>query len=197
MASGIRPHNNVVDITNYVLMEYGQPLHAFDYDRLGTGEIAVRLAEEGEKITTLDDSERTLKAHQLVITNGKEPVAIAGVMGGANTEVHDGTTTVVIESAYFASASIRQTSKEHALRSDASTRFEKGVDPERVIAAAERAAQLISELAGGDVLAGSVIFDELDKTPVRITVSPDYINNRLGMKISLEEMLSILDTVEN
>ena len=107
MASGIRPHNNVVDITNYVLMEYGQPLHAFDYDRLGTGEIAVRLAEEGEKITTLDDAERTLKAHQLVITNGKEPVAIAGVMGGANSEVHDGTTTVVIESAYFAPASIR------------------------------------------------------------------------------------------
>ena len=102
MAAGVRPHNNVVDITNFVLMEYGQPLHAFDYDRLGTGEIAVRLAEQGEKITTLDDAERTLEAHQLVITNGKEPVAIAGVMGGLNTEVHDGTTTVVIESAYFA-----------------------------------------------------------------------------------------------
>ena len=192
MAAGIRPHNNVVDITNYVLMEYGQPLHAFDYDRLETGEIAVRLAEEGEKITTLDDSERILKADQLVITNGQEPVAIAGVMGGLNSEVHDGTTTVVIESAYFAPASIRQTSKEHGLRSDASTRFEKGVDPERVIAAAERAAQLMSELAGGDVLSGSVIIDELDKTPARITISPDYINNRLGMKISLEEMLSIL-----
>lgn len=192
MAAGVRPHNNVVDVTNFVLMEYGQPLHAFDYDRLETGEIAVRLAEEGEKITTLDDTERTLKAHQLVITNGKEPVALAGVMGGLNSEVHDGTTTVVIESAYFAGASIRQTSKEHALRSDASTRFEKGVDPERVHAAAERAAQLISELAGGEVLAGTVVIDELDKTPVRITISPDYINNRLGMKISLEEMLSIL-----
>ena len=146
MAAGVRPHNNVVDITNYVLMEYGQPLHAFDYDRLGTGEIAVRLAEEGEKITTLDDAERTLHAHQLVITNGKEPVAIAGVMGGANSEVHDGTTTVVIESAYFAPSSVRRTSKDIGLRSDASTRFEKGVDPERVIAAAERAAQLMSEL---------------------------------------------------
>ena len=161
-----------------------------------TGEIVVRLAEEGEKITTLDDTERTLKSHQLVITNGKEPVAIAGVMGGANSEVHDGTTTVVIESAYFAPSSVRRTSKEHGLHSDASTRFEKGVDPERVVAAAERAAQLMAELAGGEVLAGSVIIDELDKTPVQITISPDYINNRLGMKISLEDMLSILERLK-
>ncbi|MCG7335442.1 phenylalanine--tRNA ligase subunit beta [Sporosarcina sp. ACRSM] len=196
MAAGVRPHNNVVDITNFVLMEYGQPLHAFDYDRLETGEIAVRLAEEGEKITTLDETERTLKSHNLVITNGHEPVAVAGVMGGLNSEVHDGTTTVVIESAYFAPASVRQTSKEIGLRSDASTRFEKGVDPNRVIAAAERAAQLMAEIAGGEVLAGSVIVDELDKAPARITVSPDYINNRLGMKISLEEMLSILDRLQ-
>jgi len=196
MASGIRPHNNVVDITNLVLLEYGQPLHAFDYDRLGTGEIIVRLAEEGEKITTLDDTERVLKAHQLVITNGKEPVALAGVMGGLNSEVHDGTTTVVIESAYFAPASIRRSSKEHGLHSDASTRFEKGVDPERVLPAAERAAQLMAELAGGDILQGSVVIDELDKTPIRITMSPDYINNRLGMKISLEEMLSILERLK-
>ncbi len=196
IASGIRPHNNVVDITNFVLMEYGQPLHAFDYDRLGSGEIVVRLAEEGEKITTLDDAERTLKAHQLVITNGKEPVAIAGVMGGLNSEVHEGTTTVVIESAYFAPATVRRTSKEHGLHSDASTRFEKGVDPERVIAAAERAAQLLTEHASGEVLEGSVIFDELDKTPVQIMISPDYINKRLGMKISLEEMLSILERLK-
>lgn len=196
MASGIRPHNNVVDITNFVLMEYGQPLHAFDYDRLETGEIVVRLAEEDEKITTLDDTERTLKSHHLVVTNGTEPVAIAGVMGGLNSEVHDGTTTVVIESAYFAPATVRKTSKEHGLHSDASTRFEKGVDPERVILAVERAAQLMAELAGGEVLKGSVIFDELDKTPIQITISPDYINNRLGMKISLEEMLSILERLK-
>ncbi|MEK3933962.1 phenylalanine--tRNA ligase subunit beta [Sporosarcina sp. FSL W7-1349] len=196
MATGVRPHNNVVDITNLVLMEYGQPLHAFDYDRLGTGEIVVRLAEEDEKITTLDDAERTLNSHNLVITNGKEPVALAGVMGGANSEVHDGTTTVVIESAYFAPASVRHTSKEVGLRSDASARFEKGVDPNRVAAAAERAAQLMAELAGGEVLAGSVVFDKLDKTAAQITVSPDYINNRLGMKISLEEMLSILERLQ-
>ncbi|WP_339250879.1 phenylalanine--tRNA ligase subunit beta [Sporosarcina sp. FSL W8-0480] len=193
MAAGVRPHNNVVDITNYVLMEYGQPLHAFDYDRLETGEIVVRHAKEEELITTLDDAERKLNTHNLVITNGNEPVAIAGVMGGANSEVHDGTTTVVIESAYFAPSSVRRTSKEVGLRSDASTRFEKGVDPNRVQEAAERAAQLMAELAGGEVLAGSVIFDELDKTPERITISPDYINNRLGMKISMDDMLSILE----
>lgn len=196
MAAGVRPHNNVVDITNYVLMEYGQPLHAFDYDRIGTGEIVVRHAEEGEKITTLDDTERTLKAHNLVITNGKEPIALAGVMGGANSEVHDGTTTVVIESAYFAPSSVRTTSKEVGLRSDASTRFEKGVDPNRVADAAERAAQMMAEIAGGEVLSGSVIFDQLDKTAERITISPDYINSRLGMKISMDEMLSILERLQ-
>lgn len=196
MAAGVRPHNNVVDVTNYVLMEYGQPLHAFDYDRLQTGEIVVRTAKDGEKITTLDDQERELKSHQLVITNGQEPVAIAGVMGGLNSEVHEGTTTVVIESAYFKPASVRQTSKDHNLRSDASSRFEKGVDPNRVEAAAERAAQLIAELAGGEVLQGSVKVDELDKTQKEVVVSPDFINNRLGMKISLEEMKTILERLK-
>lgn len=192
MAAGVRPHNNVVDVTNYVLLEYGQPLHAFDYDRLQTGEIVVRMANEDEKITTLDEAERTLKENQLVITNGAEPVAIAGVMGGANSEVHDGTTTVVLESAYFDPSSVRRTAREHGLHSDASTRFEKGVDPNRVKAAIERATALIAELAEADVLEGSVEIDTLDKTPVRISVSPDYINSRLGMKISLDEMLTIL-----
>ena len=115
MAAGIRPHNNVVDITNYILLEYGQPLHAFDYDRLGSKEIVVRHATEGEKIVTLDDQERTLKGNQLVITNGKEPVAIAGVMGGANSEVKDDTITVLIESAYFKGLTVRQASKDHGL----------------------------------------------------------------------------------
>ncbi|WP_332649897.1 phenylalanine--tRNA ligase subunit beta [Lysinibacillus sp. 54212] len=193
MAAGVRPHNNVVDITNYILMEYGQPLHAFDYDKLETGEIVTRFATEGEKITTLDDVERTLASHNFVITNGKEPVAVAGVMGGANSEVSDATTTVVIESAYFAGGSVRRTSKDLGLRSDSSARFEKGVDPNRVLPATERAAQLLSELAGGEVLEGTVLVDELDKTPARVVVSPDFINGRLGMKISLEEMLSILE----
>ncbi|MEY9975150.1 phenylalanine--tRNA ligase subunit beta [Lysinibacillus sp. RC79] len=196
MAAGVRPHNNVVDVTNYILMEYGQPLHAFDYDSLATGEIVVRKATEGEKITTLDDQERTLKATDLVITNGKEPVAIAGVMGGANSEVNDSTTTVVIESAYFDGLTVRQTSRHLGLRSDASARFEKGVDPNRVLPAAERAAALLAELAGGEVLEGTCIVDELDKSPARVVVSPDFINERLGMKISLEEMLSILERLK-
>ena len=192
MAAGVRPHNNVVDITNYVLMEYGQPLHAFDFDKLATGEIVVRYAQEGEKMTTLDDQERTLKTNNLVITNGQTAQAIAGVMGGAESEVSAETTTVVIESAYFNPLSVRQTSKEVGLRSDSSARFEKGVDPNRVLAAAERAAQLLAELAGGEVLDGTVLVDELDKAPARVVVSPDFINGRLGMKISLEEMLDIL-----
>ncbi|CAM5201784.1 Phenylalanine--tRNA ligase beta subunit OS=Ureibacillus acetophenoni OX=614649 GN=pheT PE=3 SV=1 [Ureibacillus acetophenoni] len=196
MAAGIRPHNNVVDITNYILMEYGQPLHAFDYDSLKSKEIVVRLAKEGEKIVTLDNQERTLNSHNLVITNGVEPVAVAGVMGGANSEVTSETTTVVIEAAYFDGFSVRRTSKELGLRSDSSARFEKGVDPNRVLLAAERAAQLLSELAGGEVLEGTVLVDQLDKTPTRVVVSPDFINTRLGMKISLEEMLSILHRLQ-
>lgn len=196
MAAGVRPHNNVVDVTNYILMEYGQPLHAFDYEKLKTGEIVVRLANESEKITTLDDQERTLKASDLVITNGEEPVAIAGVMGGANSEVSAETTTVVIESAYFTGSFVRQTSRDLGLRSDASARFEKGVDPNRVVLAAERAAQLLAELANGEVLEGSVIVDELDKAPARVVVSPDFINARLGMKIAVEEMLAILERLQ-
>ncbi|WP_010303698.1 phenylalanine--tRNA ligase subunit beta [Kurthia senegalensis] len=192
MMSGIRPLNNVVDITNYILLEYGQPLHAFDYDKLATGEIVVRLAKEGEKITTLDEKERTLKASNLVITNGKDPVAVAGVMGGYDSEVTAETTTVVIESAYFDGLSVRYTSKDLGLRSEASARYEKGIDPNRVMPAAERAAQLMAELAGGDVLEGIVTVDELDKEPARVVVSPDFINNRLGMKISLNEMVTIL-----
>lgn len=196
MAVGVRPHNNVVDVTNYVLMEYGQPLHAFDYDRLETKKIVVRMASEGEKITTLDDQERTLAETDLVITNGEVPVAVAGVMGGANSEVSDETTTIVLESAYFTGSFVRQTSKKLGLRSDASARFEKGVDPNRVEAAAERAAQLLAELSGGTVLTGSVVVDELDKTPKKVIVSPDFINERLGMKISLDEMQHILTRLQ-
>src|SRR5699024_4889904 len=123
LASGIRSINNVVDITNYVLLEYGQPLHAFDYDLLQSNEIVVRRAEDGEKMVTLDDVTRTLSSNNLLITNGKKPVALAGVMGGAETEVHDETKTILLEAAYFDGQNVRQTVKETGLRSEASTRY--------------------------------------------------------------------------
>lgn len=185
MNAGVRPHNNVVDITNYVLMEYGQPLHAFDLDRVGTGEIVVRRAEEGETFVTLDDAERTLSADQLVITNGKEPIALAGVMGGANSEVHAGTVNVLIESAYFDGQIVRAASKAHGLRSEASARFEKGVDPARVQAACDRAAQLMAELAGGTVLAGSVVAGEYAPEPKKVSITLDRLNTRLGTDLQM------------
>lgn len=203
MSAGIRPHNNVVDITNYILLEYGQPLHAFDYDKFGSKEVVVRYAREGEKIKTLDDVERTLTTDQLVITNGKEPVALAGVMGGANTEVSEETTTILLESAYFNSFSVRATSKYHGLRSESSVRFERGVDPERVRLASDRAAELIQKLAGGEVLEGTVEADYLSIEPKVITITLEKINRVLGTDIQTEEVCEIFDrlqfthTVEN
>ncbi|WP_053218968.1 phenylalanine--tRNA ligase subunit beta [Virgibacillus senegalensis] len=192
IAAGIRPINNVVDITNYVLLEYGQPLHAFDYDRFGSKEIVVRRASDKETITTLDDQERELSTNHLVITNGEEPTAIAGVMGGANSEVSNETTTVLLEAAYFAPAAVRQSSKDHGLRSESSTRFEKGVDPERVKRAGLRACQLLSEYAEGTVLQGPVEFDQLDLSEASVEVSTDKVNERLGTEISTEEIADIL-----
>ena len=191
MAAGIRPHNNVVDITNYVLLEYGQPLHAFDYDKLGSKKIVVRNANEGETIVTLDEAERTLKGHNLVITNGTEPVALAGVMGGANSEVSEETTTVLLESAYFAASSVRKTSKELGLRSEASARYEKGVDPNRVRAAAERAAALMAEYAGGTVLEGTVEVDTLTVEPAVVSITLEKINTLLGTALTMAEVEAI------
>ncbi|MCX8003240.1 MAG: phenylalanine--tRNA ligase subunit beta, partial [Anoxybacillus mongoliensis] len=176
MAAGIRPHNNVVDITNYILLEYGQPLHAFDYDRLGSKEIVVRRAKAGETIVTLDDVERTLTEDHLVITNGKEPVALAGVMGGANSEVCDETVNVFIEAAYFNGATIRQVVKDHGLRSESSTRFEKGIDPARTKEALDRAAALMAEYAGGEIVGGVVEVNTLTKKEVVVTITLDRIN---------------------
>ena len=184
MNAGIRPHNNVVDITNYILLEYGQPLHAFDYDRLGSKELVIRRANDAEKIKTLDDTERTLSSDHLVITNGKEPVAMAGVMGGANSEVIDDTTTVIIEAAYFNGAIVRKGSKDHGLRSESSSRFEKGVDPERVRIAGERAAELMAKYAGGTILEGSVEFNDLRIEPAVISITLDKINTAIGTNIS-------------
>ncbi|MRH42914.1 phenylalanine--tRNA ligase subunit beta [Aquibacillus halophilus] len=192
MAAGIRPINNVVDITNYVLLEYGQPLHAFDFDQFGSKEIVVRRAHDGEKMITLDDEERTLKSDHLVITNGQQPTALAGVMGGANSEVSDQTTTVLLEAAYFAPSAVRTSSKDHGLRSESSTRFEKGVDPNRVKRAGLRAAQLLTKYANGTLLSGIVEFDQLDKSEVEVNIQTNKINNRLGTEISKETIADIL-----
>ncbi|WP_243354454.1 phenylalanine--tRNA ligase subunit beta [Bacillus litorisediminis] len=196
MAAGIRPHNNIVDITNYILLEYGTPLHAFDYDRFGSKEIVVRRAKQDEKIVTLDDAERTLTTDHLVITNGNEPVAVAGVMGGANSEVRSDTTTVILEAALFNPQTVRKGSKDLGLRSEASSRFEKGIDPERVRLAAERAAALMAELGGGEVVAGSVEVNTLKAEPKVIEVPYEKVNRVLGTDLSKEEMSRLLDRLK-
>jgi phenylalanyl-tRNA synthetase beta chain len=196
MAAGIRPHNNVVDITNYILLEYGQPLHAFDYDRLGSKEIVVRRAKDGEAIQTLDEAKRTLSADHLVITNGQEPVAIAGVMGGANSEVTSDTTTVLLESAYFNGSAVRKASKDHGLRSEASARFEKGVDPNRVRAAGDRAASLMAQFANGEVLEGTSEVDIITVEPAVISITLEKINRVLGTNLSVAEVSSIFDRLQ-
>ncbi|MBO0992257.1 phenylalanine--tRNA ligase subunit beta [Bacillus sp. SD088] len=196
MSAGIRPHNNVVDITNYILLEYGQPLHAFDYDKLGSKEVVVRFAQEGEKLVTLDGVERTLTSEQMVITNGSVPIALAGVMGGEDSEVSNETTTVLLESAYFTGAPVRATSKHHGLRSEASTRYEKGVDPTRVRPAAERAAKLMAELAGGDVLEGRMEDDHLTIKPVTLAITLEKINRVLGTEITESEVISIFKRLQ-
>ncbi len=195
-AAGIRPINNVVDITNYVLLEYGQPLHAFDYDRFGSKEIVTRKAEDGETIVTLDDQERTLTTDHLVITNGTKPQAIAGVMGGAESEVTESTTTIMLEAAYFDPAVVRKSSKDHGLRSESSTRFEKGVDTNRVERAGKRACELLEKYAGATVLSGVVSFDQLDRTEQEISVHSQRINERLGTDISNQEIADILKRLQ-
>ncbi|WP_353854997.1 phenylalanine--tRNA ligase subunit beta [Bacillus sp. Bos-x628] len=193
MNAGIRPINNVVDITNFVLLEYGQPLHAFDYDRFDSKKVVVRKAAEGEVIQTLDAQERTLSSEHLVITNGSKAHAVAGVMGGFESEVHDETTTILLEAAYFNGQTVRQASRDLGLRSESSTRFEKGLDPQRVKPAAERAAQLISVYAGGEVLSGTVEENHIEPKMNVIHVSTERVNKVLGMNISKEEMIHIFN----
>jgi phenylalanyl-tRNA synthetase beta chain len=193
MAAGIRPINNVVDITNYVLLEYGQPLHAFDFELLDSDKIVVRRAHEGEKIVTLDEQERVLTDENLVITNGKEPVALAGVMGGFDTEVNDKTTAVLLEAASFAPSTVRKTVKQTGLRSESSTRFEKGIDPNRIKKAGLRACQLFQKYANGKVYANAAEFDELDRSEKVVKMNTEEINRRLGTKISTEEIVQILN----
>ncbi|GGE51709.1 phenylalanine--tRNA ligase beta subunit [Pullulanibacillus camelliae] len=191
IAAGVRPISNIVDIANFVMLEYGQPLHTFDYDTFASDKVVVRHAENGEKLTTLDDAERTLTAEDLVITNGKAPVAVAGVMGGADSEVTDKTTTILLEAAIFDGASIRQTSSRLGLRTDASSRYEKGIDRNRVAGAADRAAELISELAGGQVLKGFTHVGEPEVPDRVITMPWQKINAVLGTTFSSDEILSV------
>ncbi|QQD81003.1 phenylalanine--tRNA ligase subunit beta [Bacillus siamensis] len=191
MNAGIRPHNNVVDITNFVLLEYGQPLHAFDYDRFGSKEVVVRKAAENETIVTLDEQERKLSSSHLVITNGEKAQAVAGVMGGAESEVREDTTAILLEAAYFDGQTVRKASRDLGLRSEASARYEKGIDPARVLLAAERACSLIQAYAGGEVLSGTVEENHLKIEANNIHVSVDKVNAVLGMTITKEEIISI------
>lgn len=194
--AGVRPINNIVDITNYVMLELGQPLHAFDLDKLESDTIVVRRAEDKEKFMTLDDVERTLDSNMLLITNGEKSVAIAGVMGGANSEVSNNTKTILLESANFDADTVRRTSKKLNLRTEASAKFEKGIDVNLVETAINRAAQLIEELNVGTVLKGIV---ENYNTPVKeqkITVRPQRINKLLGENIPLNQFVEILESLE-
>ncbi|MGM8215553.1 phenylalanine--tRNA ligase subunit beta [Bacillaceae bacterium W0354] len=193
ISAGVRPINNVVDITNYVLLEYGQPLHAFDYDRFGSKEVVTRLAKEGETIQTLDGVERKLSSDHLVITNGQESHAIAGVMGGEDSEVHINSKTILLEAAYFNPSFVRKASKDHGLRSEASSRFEKGVDVLRVKEAATRAAELLSELANGKVLGEMVEAGSTEWDSKVVTFTHEEINQKIGTTISIDEMKHIIE----
>ncbi|AHV96534.1 phenylalanine--tRNA ligase subunit beta [Paenibacillus sabinae] len=191
MAAGIRPINNIVDITNYVMLEYGQPLHAFDADRLEGGVIGVRLAREGEILTTLDGQERKLEPHMLVIADAAKAVGLAGVMGGLNSEVTDQTVNILLESARFDGGTVRKTSRQLGLRSEASLRFEKEVDPRSVIPALDRAASLLSSIAGGSVHGGIVQAGTDDVQERVIKLSLDKVNSRLGTDLSLLEVKTL------
>lgn len=192
IAAGIRPINNIVDVTNYVMLEYGQPLHAFDADKVKTGQILVRQAVAGEKLITLDGAERTLDTEMLVITDGTRPIALAGVMGGENTEVGTDTTTILLESAHFEGISVRKTSKKLGLRSESSLRFEKGVDPNRVIPALQRASELIAELGEGEVVSG-IAYTERKAIPTEneYEITEEDVNNALGTSLTVDIVLDI------
>ena len=196
IAAGMRPINNMVDITNFVMLEYGQPLHAFDITKLEGGKIVVDMAKGGEKFVTLDETERTLEDTMLMINDGVKPVAIAGVMGGLNSEITENTETVVIESANFEGSSVRQTSKKLALRTEASSRYEKGIDPNLCEAAADRVCKLVEMLGCGTVLEGSVDVYKEPRSAKTVTARVSRINKVLGTDISREEMVKMLESLE-
>ena len=195
-ASGVRPINNFVDITNYVMLEYGRPMHAFDLRYVEGAEINVRNAKAGEKITTLDGIERELSEEMLVIADAKKPVAVAGVMGGEYSGIMDDTTTVVFESACFDGASIATTAKKLRMRTDASSRYDKGLDPHECYEALMRACQLVEELGAGEVVKTVIDENYQSETPPSVEFSAEWINNFLGTDIPEAEMIKILEKLE-
>ena len=195
-ANGVRPINNIVDITNYVMLEYGQPMHAFDYRYVSSGKIVVREAEAGEALTTLDGNVRNLKAGMLVIADDAKPIGLAGIMGGENSEIKDDTTMVVFESANFNGTSIRQTALALGMRTEASGKFEKSLDPMMTIPAVQRACELVELLDCGDVLDGTIDIINYVPQERRLPLEPEKINHLLGTNISKEDMVMYLNRLE-
>ena len=193
---GIRPINNLVDITNYVMEEYGQPMHAYDLDTIAGGQIVVRRAKENETFVTLDGQERKLDESVLMICDGEKSVGIAGIMGGENSMITDDVHTMLFEAACFDGTNIRKSSKKVGLRTDASGKFEKGLDPNNAEAAMNRACQLIEEMGAGEVVGGMVDVYSKKKEPVRVPFDADEINGLLGTNISKEEMLSYFKKID-
>ncbi|MCI9106281.1 MAG: phenylalanine--tRNA ligase subunit beta [Lachnospiraceae bacterium] len=195
-ASGIRPINNLVDITNYVMEEYGQPMHAYDYDQIGGHKIVVKCAKDGDEFQTLDGQLRKLDNTVLMIHDGEKEVGIAGIMGGENSKITDDVKTMVLEAACFDGTNIRLSSKKVGLRTDASGKFEKGLDPNNAEAAIHRACQLVEELGAGEVVGGILDIYPKKRQPVRIKFDADQINNLLGTKIDAEDMKTYFRMLE-
>jgi phenylalanyl-tRNA synthetase beta chain len=193
---GVRPINNVVDVTNFVQMEIGHPLHAFDYDKLSGHKIVVKTAREGDKFVTLDGKERTLTSDTLMICDADRPIAIGGVMGGANTEISDATTNILVESAYFNPQNIRRTSKYLGLSTEASYRMERGTDINITITAVNRAAQMIQELAGGELLKAPLDAYPKKRRPVIVKARISRINSVIGVSLSKAEIISLLRKID-
>ena len=195
-AAGVRPINNIVDITNYVMLEYGQPMHAFDYAMLDGSAINVRRAKDGELFKSLDDKDHVLDSTMLAICDEKKPCALAGVMGGANSEIKDGTTTVVFESACFLGSSVRVTAKKNGMRTESSSRFEKGLDPENCMAGLLRACELVQLLDAGDVVDGHIDVYPTKPESVILPLDADKINKFLGVDLSYDYMKDVLERLE-
>jgi len=196
IAIGLRPRNNIVDITNYVMMETGQPMHAFDYDKINGKKIIVRTANEGDKFTTLDSKERVLNSKSLMICDAERYLSIAGIMGGENSEITESTKTVLLETAYFDSVAIRLNAKKLGLASDASHRFERGTDVNMVEYASDRACALIAELSGGKILKGFVDNYSEPFAPIEVSLRADKTNSVLGTNLSESEIINLLEKID-